>query len=360
MFEEALKDLGQALRAFSRKDSGFPRFRKRGVSEQSFRLRQSGRRLRVGTDTEPRALVLPRALGVIRVREDTRSLRRLLGRDATIQSVTINERRGRYQARVLVKAPPLPKRLRQPENGRTLGFDRGFFDLVVVADADGKQVARARNPRFAQAGAVKLVRLAQALSRKKKDSKRYLKAREQLNEHYAHVAAQRRHALHHLANELVETQAQLVGEDLCLEGMTQRYGKSLQEAALGELMRLLDYKLEWRERELTRASRWYPSTRRCADCGQIGPRLDPSGRSFHCQACGLCLDRDLNAARNLAQWPDLPVTTREAYVAGKRTETPNAREEGASTGSVRLREPTVSGLPGDNGTPAKGAVLLGR
>lgn len=356
VFEEALQDLGKSLAAFSRKDSGFPRFRKRGQSEESFRLRQNGRRLRVGTDEQPRALVLPRALGVVRVREDTRKLRRLLRRGATLQNMTISERRGKFKARLLIKAPALHTELQKPENGQILGFDRGFIDLVVIADGEGRQVLRVPNSRFVRKGEAKLARLSQAFSRTKKGSKRRRKARQRLNKHHDHVAAQRRHLLHRLTNELVETQARLVGEDLSLQSMAQKHGKSIQEAALGEIMRLLDYKLKWRERELIRAARWFPSTRRCSDCAHVGPKLDESVRWFQCEACGYTADRDLNAARNLAQWPGLPAEVRAAYVAGKRSETRNARGEGAPTGPASPREPLASGLARGKGTPAKGAM----
>ena len=365
VFEEALQDLGQALAACSRSErkAGFPRFRKRGQGEESFRLRQNGTRLQVGAEELPRSLVLARAIGVVSVHEDTRKLRRLIQKGATLQSMTITERRGSFKARVLVKAPPLAAAQRLPENGSTLGFDRGFIDLVVVSNAGGTKVGRAKNPHLVRRSEAKLVRLSQSFSRTQKGSKRRAQARFRLNKHHDHVVAQKRHLLHHLANDLVKTQARLVGEDLSLESMAQRHGKSIQEAALGELMCLLEYKLSWRDRELVRASRWYPSTRRCSDCGYIGPKLDESVRWFQCEACGYAADRDLNAARNLAQWPGLPEEERQLYVAGKRSETLNARRVEASAAPVGSREPEASvgesRASNSQGTPGKGVVLTG-
>ena len=49
------------------------------------------------------------------------------------------------------------------------------------------------------------------------------------------------------------------------------------------------------------ADRWEPSSKRCSGYGWIDADLTPSTRTFHCAECGLVLDRDLNAARNLVK-----------------------------------------------------------
>jgi putative transposase len=47
------------------------------------------------------------------------------------------------------------------------------------------------------------------------------------------------------------------------------------------------------------ADRFYPSSKTCSGCGLIKNTLSLSERVFHCEACGLSLDRDENAAINL-------------------------------------------------------------
>jgi putative transposase len=49
------------------------------------------------------------------------------------------------------------------------------------------------------------------------------------------------------------------------------------------------------------ADRWEPSSKRCSGCGWIDEDLTLSDQTFHCEACGLVLDRDLNAAINLGK-----------------------------------------------------------
>jgi transposase len=61
----------------------------------------------------------------------------------------------------------------------------------------------------------------------------------------------------------------------------------------------LDYKTRWNGGELIIADRWYPSSKTCSRCQTVKAKLSLSQRTFHCAACGLTADRDVNAARNL-------------------------------------------------------------
>ncbi|MCQ8833738.1 transposase [Streptomyces samsunensis] len=67
--------------------------------------------------------------------------------------------------------------------------------------------------------------------------------------------------------------------------------------------------------------RWWPSSKTCSACGWQNPRLTLADRTFHCTNCGLGIDRDLNAARNIAQHA---VAAAQCPVAPGRGETPNA------------------------------------
>ena len=62
---------------------------------------------------------------------------------------------------------------------------------------------------------------------------------------------------------------------------------------------MLGYKTTWRGGTLITADRWMPSTKTCSACGTVKTKLSLSERTYRCNVCGLILDRDLNAARNL-------------------------------------------------------------
>lgn len=70
---------------------------------------------------------------------------------------------------------------------------------------------------------------------------------------------------------------------------------------MGEFGRQMAYKGAWYGIVLQEADRWYPSSKRCSGCGRVKESLLLSERVYRCEACGFVLDRDLNAARNLAQ-----------------------------------------------------------
>ena len=62
---------------------------------------------------------------------------------------------------------------------------------------------------------------------------------------------------------------------------------------------MLTYKMEWRKVELIEIGRFDPSSKMCSKCGNIKHDLKLSDRIYHCNVCGLSIDRDLNAAINI-------------------------------------------------------------
>jgi putative transposase len=96
--------------------------------------------------------------------------------------------------------------------------------------------------------------------------------------------------------------------------------KSMGDAAMGELSRQILYKADWHRVELRRADRFFPSSKICSGCGGIKPNLRLSDRIYSCEVCGVSVDRDLNAAINLARWrskdqgPNLRVGVRNSLV----------------------------------------------
>ena len=63
--------------------------------------------------------------------------------------------------------------------------------------------------------------------------------------------------------------------------------------------RYIEYKAEWAGRTVVKIDRWFPSTKRCSDCGHVGETKPLSVRSWRCEQCGERHDRDVNAAKNI-------------------------------------------------------------
>jgi putative transposase len=108
--------------------------------------------------------------------------------------------------------------------------------------------------------------------------------------------------LHKITTGLVRQYETIVIEDLNVKGMLKNHhlARAISRQAWGELRRQLDYKCKMHGRNLLVADRFYPSTKTCSECGSI-KTVPLSERTYKCPACGLTLDRDLNAAINLSK-----------------------------------------------------------
>jgi transposase len=121
-----------------------------------------------------------------------------------------------------------------------------------------------------------------------------------------------------------------VVEDLNVAGMAKnrRLARAVSDAGFGEIRRQLAYKTVWNGGTLIVADRWYPSSKTCSGCCVVKTKLRLSERIFVCTECDLALDRDVNAARNLASLV-------KRVVAGSGPETENGRGADHKTRPVR-------------------------
>jgi putative transposase len=321
VFEEAAVDLGKGLAKWSDSRSGkrrgkrvgFPRFKKKTGDIASFRLRNRHPKgkpaaIRVGENHRPRSVILP-GIGLIAVHDDTRRLRRMLTKNrAKILFATISRHGGRWWISLTIEACDLHANHQHPartdDDRRWVGLDRGLSAFLVAATADGTEVARISDaPKALAAGLKHQRRLSKSLSRKKKGSHNRKDAAARLGRHHHHVANVRRHFLHKVSGELVKTHDRLVIENLNVAGMlaNHRLARAISDAGWSEFARILEYKQAWRGGELVQADRWFPSTRRCAQCGTVNGEMTLADRAFTC-GCGHTADRDANAATNLAHW----------------------------------------------------------
>ncbi|MDF2713010.1 MAG: hypothetical protein K0R62_8662 [Nonomuraea muscovyensis] len=325
VFEEAVVDLGKALKAWtdSRRGKragravGHPRFKKKNHERGSFRMRnkvcttKAGQRatIRLG-EAGPRSVTLP-GIGAIKVHDDTRRLRRMIasGR-ARILFATVSRRGGRWRISVNVEASDLHPAARHPvrddaDHSGWAGMDRGLHAPVVAALADGTPSLRiAEAPKALRAAQPVTRRLQKSVSRKVKGSVNRRAAVRRLARHHERVRARRHHFLHQVSNALVQTHDRLVIEDLNITGMlaNHRLAAAISDAAWGELARQITYKQSWRGGRVLTADRWFPSSKTCSACENVNQTLTLADRVFVCEHCKHTIDRDLNAAVNLATW----------------------------------------------------------
>ncbi len=301
---------------------GFPRFKSRRRSTPSVRFTTGTIRV----EPDRKHVVLPR-LGRLKLHESARKLaRRLDAGTARILSATVRRDGGRWHVAFCVKVERAERSPGRP--AAEVGVDLGIKHLAVLST--GEPVP---NPRHLDTSARRMRRLAQRMSRRigpdrrtgRRPSKRWEAARGQVARAHARVANLRRDGLHKLTTRLAGEYGTIVVEDLNVAGMlrNRRLARRIADAGFAELRRQLAYKTAWNGGRLVVADRWYPSSKTCSGCGAVKAKLALVERTYNCPTCGLTLDRDLNAARNLAA------------LAHKATDARSGRESSNGRGADR-------------------------
>ncbi len=300
-YQEAFRDLDRALRDFvkSKKSEragrrlGYPRFKKRGRCRDSFRFSTGAMRCAGTTITLPR-------LGMIRTHESTRKLaRRLQNGTARILSATVSRMAQRWYVSFTCEIERTVTQ-RRGRSGTAAGIDLGIKALLTGSGSDGSTVTIA-GPKPLRTSLRKLRRASRAQSRKANGSANRRKSATALARIHVRVANVRADALHKATTDLARRYETVVIEDLNVAGMTRnrRLARAIADQGFGQARCMLAYKTEWNGGRLIVADRWFPSTKTCSGCGVVKAKLLLSERTYACNACGLVLDRDVNAARNL-------------------------------------------------------------
>jgi len=319
VFECASVDAAHALENFSASRNGkrsgspvgFPRFQVKGKVTPSFRLRNHAT-----PDQAPskhpirfsgaRHLRLPK-LGPVKIFGTSRKVRRMIDAGRFhVYSATLTQRAGRWTVSLTGVAAELhqAERSRSTRHAVPVGVDRGITSLAVAADANGTPFEDFEGVKTLGKALAKLEAANQALARTTPGSKGRQRARERLAKTHRKVANNRRHLVHQ-ASKTVVTRAQVLAlEDLNVAGMVRnpRLARSISDAAMGELSRQILYKAKWHGVEVRMVDRFFPSSKTCSGCGEVKDELNLSQRTYSCDVCYLVIDRDLNAAINLARW----------------------------------------------------------
>jgi putative transposase len=292
----ALKNWGDSRKGKRKgRPAGFPRFRSKRKARMSVRFTTGAVRC------EGAHAVLPR-LGRIKLHE------RADTGDARILSATVRHERGRWFVSFTAEQAitrPVPRR---PDT--VAGVDLGIKTLAVVATSEGR-TSEIANPRHLSRALRKVRRLSRAVSRRqgpdrragRKPSNRWRRADAARNKALGRVADQRLDAVHKLTTGLAATYGTIVVEDLHVAGMlrNRRLARHVADASFGEVRRQLEYKSAWHGGRLIVADRWFASSKTCSGCGAVKAKLALSERTYCCTECGTVLDRDVNAAVNLAR-----------------------------------------------------------
>jgi putative transposase len=281
LLQQVLADLQRAFINFFERRARYPRFKSRKRDQARFRIPQ-------------RVMV---ADGRVQVPKIGRVRARLSQPvEGQTKSATFKQDTCRHWHVSLVAETQVPLvNLPLPDPEKAVGLDLGLKDAVVLST--GK---REPAPRFFRRGERKLRRAQRTLSRRQKGSRNKAKARRQVARVHQHIANQRADFTHKLSTKLVQNHQAVCIEDLNVKGLARtKLSKSVHDAAMGGMRRLLEYKGQWYHTHVVVVDRFYPSTQLCRVCGFKNETLTLSDRTWQCPICGTVHDRDMNAALNI-------------------------------------------------------------
>src|SRR5215831_7886728 len=202
---------------------------------------------------------------------------------------------------------PVPLPMTRP----VVGIDLGLTHFAVLSD--GTKIA---SPQFLRRAEKTLRRRQRVLCRKRNGSANQAKARVKVARAHARVADARRDFHHQLSTALIRENQAVAVEDLAVKGLARtRLAKSVNDAGWAGFVAMLEYKARLYRRGFHRIGRFEPTSQACSACGvKDGPK-PLHVRTWRCPGCGAWLDRDVNAAVNVAKAAGLAVTACGAQVS---------------------------------------------
>jgi putative transposase len=284
--QQKCDDLDKALRmSFKsrKKKFGFPKFKKKGLCGESFRIPQSN-----GKQIKPKsqAIKIPKLGWVTWIKH-----RPLEGK---LKSITIKQEGVRWYVVCLCSLPDVLPVMDISES-EVVGIDVGLKDFAVTSDGEVfKSVNVFRNTEN------KLARAQRSLSRKTKGSANRNKQRKKVAVIHTTIKNKRRNFINQTVAAIAKQYKLVFVEDLNIAGMKKNrcLSKSISDQGWGMFAMQLKQKLDAEGGHLIKIGRYEPSTKTCSHCGTVKD-MPLSARIYSCDQCGLEIDRDLNAAINI-------------------------------------------------------------
>lgn len=340
--QEALRDLDKAFSNFFRRVKqkkkgsfvkvGFPKFKKRKEGSGNFRLTGA-------IHVEEGRIKLPR-IGWLRLHESG-----YLPVGVKPKSVTVSLDVDKWHVSIHVEEE-IPY---FEAKGRGIGIDVGLKELAVCSDGE-----RFENIKSLKKHERKLKLVQRGLSRRKKGGKNRKKSIIKVQKVHRKIRNVRTDYIQKVTSQVVRAKSPdlrpsfIVVEDLNIAGMMKNgnLSKAVADASIQMFYRLLGYKCSWYGIDLIKADRWYPSSKRCNDCGAIYKELKLSEREWGCTECGVVHDRDYNAANNLRDYPYIDknntVSSTEINAFGEDVRPENEVDVSGSFVELGIKQETIT------------------
>lgn len=298
--QDSLFNLDRAYQRFYKKQTGYPKFKKKNKVKWSFsvpqyiKLEYSTNNIKFGYLFIPKFKKDP-----IKVR-----IHRILPNEYKIKTATIvKTKSNKYYVSLVIEYQPQEKNIsfvKVIPDG--IGIDVGIKDTIVLSNGE-----KYNYPINSKKYDKKLKHLHKSLSRKYKSdqprSKNFEKDRIKLAKTYEKINNIKENWIHQITKKLVaENQGSYFFlEDLNIQGMTKNHklAKEIQFQSWYKFKEVLTYKSIWNGKQVISINRYEPSTKTCSKCGYINNNLTLDDRSWTCPNCNSYHDRDINAAINI-------------------------------------------------------------
>jgi len=283
----SLRSLDNAFGKFFKKQGGYPKFKSKKHTHQSFTAPQN---IKVVNNR----VYLPKfTKDGLKVK-----LHREIPKEATLKQATISRQNNQYFISILIDDNiSIPK----PTKAKTaVGLDMGITHHIITSDG-----VKYPNNRHYNKSQKKLLKLQRRLSKKQKGSNNRQKAKLRVQKLHTKVTNQRKDNLHKISNEITNQYDIICLETLNVKGMVKNHklAKSIADVAWSEFMRQLEYKASWRGKTIIKIDKWFPSSQICSYCGASTGKKPLNIREFDCPHCKKKnIDRDINAAVNIRNY----------------------------------------------------------
>jgi putative transposase len=288
--QQSMQDCDKAFKAFFERckkkvkgKKGFPKFKSKKNDKKSFRLNgwiyvANGK------------IQLPK-IGKLKLAQKD-----YIPTNCKILSATISQRAGKWFVSVLTEQPDLGTTIAKND---CVGVDLGIKNLATLST--GEVFA---NPKALKSNLQRLKKRQKQASKKQKGSKNRAKANLKLARLHYKISNIRKDCLHKITSKIVAENQVIVLEDLKVQNMMKNHklAQAISDVGFGEFRRQIEYKAKWLNRTVVLADTFYASSKLCSTCGTKNDKLTLRDRIFECTMCYMKIDRDLNAALNLAKY----------------------------------------------------------
>ena len=286
--QASIRNLDSAYQRFFKEKKGFPKFKSKRNSRQSFQIVQN-----THVDFDDKKVFIPKFKEGIKCR-----FHRFF--DGKIKASTISRTStGKYYISILIELDEDNPTKKPIDENQAVGIDLGIKTFATLSN--GKEI---QNPKNLKNTMTRLKRLQRSLSRKVKGSNNHERTRRVLACQYERVTNRRNDFLEKVTHQLVTTYDNICLETLSVRKMMKNHhlAQSLSDISIGRFNKLIEQKAEWYGVNILRIGRFEPSSKMCS-CGYVYKDLKLSQRVWTCPSCGKRNQRDLLAAQNIKALP---------------------------------------------------------